>query len=221
MCWTTTRPAARPARWRWAVGVTSCGDITAFQINQTTGRLSLVVNAQVTAANGAALPYFPVPANPIDFNLASGYMLTLSGTPATGDVVFPYTYNVANGQLTISQNSPQPLSIYQGTAIVNGADTSTFWTTRGHVAAAPPRPVPIQPDSALLRWSRRCAQALTGGAVPDDPTLSNPIYLLVESKGKFLYVANQGNNAQGTNAQSGICRLCDRPHHSPAQLHRR
>ncbi len=37
-------------------------------------------------------------------------------------------------------------------------------------------------------------QAQTGGAVPDDPTQSNPIYLLVESKGKWLYVANQGNN---------------------------
>ncbi len=43
-----------------------------------------------------------------------------------------------------------------------------------------------------------------GSIVADDPTLNNPIYLLVESKGKFLYVANQGNNAQGTNAQSGL-----------------
>ena len=28
--------------------------------------------------------------------------------------------------------------------------------------------------------------------------------LLVESKGKFLYVANQGNNVQGTNSDSGL-----------------
>jgi 6-phosphogluconolactonase (cycloisomerase 2 family) len=27
---------------------------------------------------------------------------------------------------------------------------------------------------------------------------------MVESKGKFVYVANQGNNTQGVNAQSGI-----------------
>ena len=33
------------------------------------------------------------------------------------------------------------------------------------------------------------------------PTLANPIYLMVESKSKFLYVANQGNNVQGNNAQ--------------------
>ena len=66
---------------------TTCGDITVFQINQTTGRLTLVVNAQVTVAGGTPLTYFPVPANPIDFVFASGYVLTLSGNsrlPAIG-----------------------------------------------------------------------------------------------------------------------------------------
>jgi 6-phosphogluconolactonase len=47
-------------------------------------------------------------------------------------------------------------------------------------------------------------QAQTGGVVADDPTLANPLVLLVESKGKFLYVANQGNNVQGTNSESGM-----------------
>jgi 6-phosphogluconolactonase (cycloisomerase 2 family) len=47
-------------------------------------------------------------------------------------------------------------------------------------------------------------QADTGGIIPDDPTLSNPIYLMVESKGKYLYVANQGNDVTGNNPESGI-----------------
>jgi DNA-binding beta-propeller fold protein YncE len=47
-------------------------------------------------------------------------------------------------------------------------------------------------------------QAQTGSVVADDPTLNNPIYMIIESKGKFAYVINQGNNTQGTNAQSGI-----------------
>jgi len=47
-------------------------------------------------------------------------------------------------------------------------------------------------------------QAEPGGIVPDDPTLANPINLLLESKGKFLYVANQGNNTTGANANSGL-----------------
>ncbi len=98
--------------------VTTCGDITAFSVDSTTGRLSYVLNSQVTSASGAPLPYFPVPANPIDFTISSSFFLTLSGTPATGDSVFPYAYNVANGQLTINQNSSQPLGISHGTAIV-------------------------------------------------------------------------------------------------------
>jgi DNA-binding beta-propeller fold protein YncE len=35
-------------------------------------------------------------------------------------------------------------------------------------------------------------QALVGGAVADDPTQTNPVQLLVESKGKFVFVANYG-----------------------------
>jgi 6-phosphogluconolactonase (cycloisomerase 2 family) len=180
---------------------TACGDITAFQINQTTGRLSLIVNAQVTAANGAALPYFPVPPNPIDFTIASGYLLTMSGTPATGDSVFPYTYSTSNGQLTINQNSSQPLSIYQATAIVNGTGYEYILDNEGTDVSGSGSTSQILPFSV---GTGGALQAQTGGVVPDDPTLANPIYLLVESKGKFLYVANQGNNAQGTNAQSGI-----------------
>ena len=47
-------------------------------------------------------------------------------------------------------------------------------------------------------------QAQTGGAVPDASSQTNPIYLLQESKGKWVYVANQGDNTNTNNAQSGI-----------------
>jgi len=190
----------------------TCGDITAFLVNQTTGRLSLIVNAQLTAANGAALPYFPVPANPVDFSLSSGYVLTLSGTaPATsypytgGSSVFPYTYSSTSGQLTINQNSAQPLGIAQGTAIANGGgyvyvldNEPITYSVSGTATTSPSQILPFSLGSG------GALQAQTGGSVPDDPTLANPIQLLVESKGKFLYVANQGNNTQGTNAQSGL-----------------
>ncbi|HEX8713267.1 MAG TPA: hypothetical protein VF730_15405, partial [Terracidiphilus sp.] len=98
--------------------VTSCADVTVFKIDSTTGRLSLVTNAQVTSASGTPLTYFPVPSNPIDFLMATGNLLTLSGTPTTGDAVFPYVYSSSTGQLTLSQNTSQPLGIYQGTAMV-------------------------------------------------------------------------------------------------------
>ena len=40
--------------------------------------------------------------------------------------------------------------------------------------------------------------------IPDDPNLANPIEVLVENKGQFVYVANQGNNVTGPNPNSGI-----------------
>jgi len=180
---------------------TACGDITVFQINPTTGRLQLVVNAQVTSASGAALPYFPVPANPIDFVMASGYLLTLSGTPATGDAVFPYTYNAASGQLTVNQNTSQPLNIAQGKAIVSAGGYLYVLDNEPITANGATSPSQILPFSI---GSGGALQSQTGGIVPDDPTLSNPIYMIAEAKGKFLYTANQGNSTDTTNSQSGI-----------------
>ncbi|HUV69613.1 MAG TPA: beta-propeller fold lactonase family protein [Terracidiphilus sp.] len=187
---------------------TTCGDITVFQINQTTGRLNLVVNAPVTAANGSALTYFPVPANPIDFVLSGGYVLTLSGTSGTGDSVFPYSYGSSTGQLTLAQNSSQPLGITQGTAIVPAGNAIYVLdneplkiTSTGGTFNAGTYPSQILPFSV---GANGALQAEPGGAVPNDPTLANPVYLMLESKGKFLYVANQGNNVLGNNANSGI-----------------
>ncbi len=203
-------------------GATTCGDLTVFQINQTTGRLSLVLNAQVTAASGAQLTYFPVPANPVDFVMATGFVLTLSAsTPQTsypytgGSTVWPYAYSSSTGQLTVSSNSPQPLTdpytsnglVGHGTAIVNAAgvvyvlDNEPVAIPSGSSFSAGTYPSQVLPYSV---GTGGALQAQTGGIIPDDATLANPIQLLVESKGKYLYVANQGNNTTGQNPESGL-----------------
>src|SRR5271157_3069285 len=193
-------------------GATTCGDITAFQVNSTTGRLQLVLNAQVTAAGGSApLTYFPVPANPVDFLMSSGVVITMSGTSTTastsypytgGAIVYPYAYNPTNGQLTVTQNSVGTLNIAKGTALVYGG---------GYVFALDneaPNPNPTNASSQMVPYSVGSNGALlsaTSGPIPDDPNQSNPIYLVVENKGKWFYVANQGNNVIGPGtAQSGI-----------------
>ncbi|MDE3199315.1 MAG: beta-propeller fold lactonase family protein [Acidobacteriota bacterium] len=187
---------------------TSCGDITAFQVDPVTGRLSLVVNAQVTAANGSALTYFPIPANPIDFNFANNYLLTLFGTPATGDYVFPYTRG-GGGQLSVNQNSSQPLNIKQATALVYSSfvyvldNEPITYTPQGASS-------PVTSPSQILPYtigSNGALQSQTGGAVPDDPSLSNPIYLISAGGtggGKWVYVLNQGDNSNTNVQQSGI-----------------
>jgi hypothetical protein len=46
---------------------TICGDITSFNIDPNTGRLSLITNETVKNANGTNLSYFPVGSSPINF----------------------------------------------------------------------------------------------------------------------------------------------------------
>ncbi len=205
-------PSSSACQLALGSSATTCADVTVFQINQTTGRLSLVENAQVTAAGGAALTYFPVPPNPVDFVLSGGFLLTLTSSSAQtsfpytgGSQVFPYAYSSTSGQLTLSQNTSQQLGISEGNAIVNAASViyvldnePISFTSNGEPATAPSQILPFTLGSS------GALQAQTGGIVPGDPTLANPIYLIVESKGKFVYVANQGSNITGPNPQSGI-----------------
>jgi DNA-binding beta-propeller fold protein YncE len=107
--------------------------------------------------------------------------------------------------LTINQNTAQPLGIGQGNAIVYAG---------GIIYVLDNEPITVDFNNAsksaqsqILPYSvgsNGALQAESGGIVPDDPTLANPIYLMVESKGKFVYVANQGNNTTGANANSGL-----------------
>lgn len=198
---------------------TSCGDITVFKIDTTTGRLSLVVNAQVTAAGGQSLTYFPVPPNPVDFILASNNVITLTASsphtafPYTGgSQVFPYSYSSSTGQLTLSQNSTQPLGITKGNAIVQAS--SVVYVLDNEPITIPACPTTTCPFSAgtypgqILPFSvgaNGALQAQTGGIIPTDQVYGqNPIQLVVESKQNYLYVANQGNNITGPNGNSGI-----------------
>jgi 6-phosphogluconolactonase len=184
----------------FGASTTTCGDITAFSVDSTTGRLSYVLNSQVTASTGSPLPYFPVPVNPIDLALSGNFFLTLSGTPATGDSVFPYAYNAANGQLTINQNSSQPLGMSHATAIVvagsvtyvldNGPNTNTP-ATNGQIFAYTP-------------GSNGSLQAEANGYIPDNAAYSKPIYAIVASGKSWLYILNEGDNSSATTPQSGI-----------------
>jgi 6-phosphogluconolactonase (cycloisomerase 2 family) len=175
---------------------TSCGDITVFKIDSTTGRLSTVSNAQVTSSSGTALAYFPIPADPIDFVLSSSYVETLYGTSTSGDSVYPYAYSSSTGQLTASQSSAQTLSIYAATGItvaggvvyvMDNIDKTAFSSNSSTII-----PYTIGTGGALQ------AETIGSVALP----LENPTWLIEEAKSKYLYIATQGNDTTGTNTTS-------------------
>jgi 6-phosphogluconolactonase (cycloisomerase 2 family) len=63
-------------------------------------------------------------------------------------------------------------------------------------------------QSQILQYSvtNGVLQPQNGGTVPDDPGQYNPIFAVLENKGKWLYVANQGDlsNPNPNVAYSGI-----------------
>ena len=200
-----TGPSANPNSYCLTYfGTPTCGDITVFSVSPTTGRLSLVPNAQLSTSSGTQVTYFPVPANPIDFNMASGFLMTLAGAPssspsavitnaAAGQTVYPYSYNSTNGQLAVSQSTRQFITNGAGLPVGQAA-TLNFAGGKVYILDNEPLVASGTPGQILpfTVGTNGALQALVGGAVADDPTQTNPVQLLVESKGRFIYVANYG-----------------------------
>ncbi len=208
-------------------GVKTCGDITAFSVNQTTGRLTLIQNAQVTASGGGQLPYFPVPANPVDFVATTSYVLTLNATSATasadypftgGATVYPYNYVSTTGQLTTTGTGYpwDVLSISAGTAIENAGGYIYVLDNESLTKDSVTYPSQILPYTV---GSNGGLTSAVSGPIPDDANQSNPTVLTLESKGTWFYVANQGNNVIGSGTSaSGIAGYVLNPPTSPTEM---
>ncbi len=203
----TYNPNTNACTLALGAGGQTCGDITVFHIDSETGRLSLVVNAQVSSATGSLLPYFPVPANPIDFAFSSGSVLTVShDITSNSDSVFPYTYNTANGQLTVNSNGPQLLGTHAVTALV-AASTYVYALNNELTTATVNGATTTAPSSILIYTTGTGGflSVLPGGVILGDATLENPIWLVVENGGSWAYVAYQGNhNTSSPTQESGI-----------------
>jgi 6-phosphogluconolactonase len=194
---------------------TGRGDITVFQVNPTTGQLTLITNANTFNTNGSQLPYFEVNYKPVQVisgggtagayvyvldqayqaNAASGSGVPAAcqnagpGTPCTTPDVFLYAINSSNGQLTLTQNSALTLPTQPGAA-------STIYTSGRYVYIADTQlnnngstgqilPFTIGPGGVL--------QTLVGGTVPNAPGASAfPDAIVANPTSQFLYVANYG-----------------------------
>jgi 6-phosphogluconolactonase len=179
------------------------GDITAFRIDATTGRLELVLNQQLKDANGNQLTYFPVGCFPIDFKSVSSNLYTIeAGTAATNDVqsVFVYTIGGTGGQLTLTQNVPLPTGAANLTAIGSGA-AYVYLLDAGANPGATGNFSFVLPYTA---GTNGVLQAVTGGAVQQDATAQTPTALLVDNTNKHLYVTNEGPSPGTTNPNSVI-----------------
>jgi 6-phosphogluconolactonase (cycloisomerase 2 family) len=173
------------------------GDITVFSSDSTTGRLSLVVNQQVKDPNtGLQITYFPVGQLPKMLATSGSCVFTLN-SDSNPQTVFPYSAG-SNGQLTLTTNSVINSGAIQGTSIISGG-TSVYITDAAATAAAP--------NGQILPYTvggSGCSlNTITGGPTLNLSPASNPVYTLVDSKNKYLYVANR-SSTNSTTANSSI-----------------
>jgi 6-phosphogluconolactonase len=180
---------------------TICGDITAFNIDGNTGRLSLITNQGAKNSSGTNLPYFPVGSGPIEFNVvpSNSYIYTIE-RGEQGSTLDPpqsvYVYANSSGQLTLSQNTPIPTGatqlsyIYASSKYVYLIDAENG-TTSGQIL-----PYTIGTNGAL--------QSLVGGQVDNTGTVANPGPMIVDHQGKFLYLADMGPNLTPTSEASSV-----------------
>jgi 6-phosphogluconolactonase len=181
---------------------TICGDITSFNIDPNTGRLSLITNQGVKNGNGTNLSYFPVGSGPINFYVApsNSFIYTIetgSGTSANDPFQAVFVYANSSGQLTLSQNTPIPTGATQLTYIYISAKNNVYLidaqngTTPGQIL-----PYTIGTNGAL--------QSLVGGQVANSGTVANPGPMIVDHQGKFLYLSNAGPNLTATSEASSV-----------------
>ena len=176
---------------------TACnGEITVFSVDPNTGRLTLVLNQQIKVpGTQLQLTYFPVGALPKMMALSGSCLFTLDND--ANQTVFPYSSG-ANGQLTLTTNSTINSGATRATSIIGGG-SSVYITDAG--AANTNTPGQILPFTV---GGTTCSlNTITGGATQNLSPGANPSYALVDSKDKYLYVANQ-SSTNSTIANSSL-----------------
>ncbi len=149
------------------------GAITAFSVDGSTGRLTLIQNTG-QLSNNLPTNNFKVGPLPIMMKSSGGCLFTLD----TGNqTVFPYSFG-SGGQLTLTTPGSIPTQA-SGLTSINGSGSNIYLTDG---AANKILPYTVGGSCNLT--------SATGGVVNNLSGASNPVYSFVDNAGKFLYVLN-------------------------------
>ncbi len=168
------------------------GSITAFSADPNTGRLTLLTNSQ-TQVGQKNLPFWEVGVAPVMSKSQGGCLYTVNGgyTASGAQTVTPYTIGgggqllfTTTGNIVINQSTP---GIATNISSINGAGSYIFLTDSA--------------SNILYGYTSTGAcnlTALNGGytnLASFFPNASNPVYSMIDSTGKYLYVANNSTTS--------------------------
>ena len=165
------------------------GDITAFSIDSTTGRLFLLTNQQQQNAQGTALTYFPIGCGAIDFHTFSSYLYTGEASdPASGQTQVVYAYSVSgNGQLIQVAGGAQPVHTENMGNFGESQDGRYLYLLDNG---------PANLIYIFTEGSNGLLSAIATGAVPNTGA-SGMTAITTDSQSKYVYVTNTQSTGVG------------------------
>jgi 6-phosphogluconolactonase (cycloisomerase 2 family) len=163
------------------------GSITVFAADPTTGRLSLVTNAQ-TQVGGVNTPFWEVGPDPIMSKSQGGCLYTVNSGLINGvQTVTPFSIGT-NGQLVFTTTGNivvnSTTSVTTNITSINGSGSYMFLTDAA--------------NNVLYGYQTGGScnlSPLNGGTTANLTGTSNPMYSLIDTSGKYLYVVNQSTTS--------------------------
>ena len=159
------------------------GSITAFSIDPTTGRLTLVLNTQSVPPNSPAPTYWEVGGNPLQMKQAGTCLYTVNSADQS---ITPYSLGAGGQLVTVTTGKIATSAV--NISSINGNGNFVILTDNG--------------NNTILPYSvgANCTLSLTlGGVTNNQPGTSNPTYSFISSNNKFLYVLNQSTTSTTVN----------------------
>ncbi len=187
-------------------GTQSIGDISAFSVDPSTGRLTAVLNNNQNDTNGLPLTYFPVGTNPTWLAVNGAFAFTAEQGPVGGNnpndppqAIYIYNQSATSGQLTPTQNTPTPTGATQLTYI---------YVTPQYIYALDAGPVGS--TGFILPYtvgSGGTLAAVAGGARANNAQGASPVFpsrMVKESTHGFIWVTAQGINTNNNTPGSVV-----------------
>jgi len=152
------------------------GAVTVFQADPNTGRLSLVTNSQ-TQKNGVNTPFFEVGGQPLMMKVAGGCLFTVDGTDQS---IFPLA--ISGNQLAFTTTG----KFFPGTVKTSSINSNGSFVVLTDSTA-----------NNILMYTVGSGCNLTatngGGITSNVAQGTNPVWSLIDSSGKYLYILNHAS----------------------------
>jgi 6-phosphogluconolactonase (cycloisomerase 2 family) len=161
------------------------GSITAFAIDPTTGRLTLVVNTQSIQPDGSVLPYWEVGQDPLQMKQAGSCLFTVNSADHS---ITPYS--VGSGGQLVTVTTGKIATSANNISSINGNSSYIILTDNGSNQILP---YSISPS---------CGLSLTLGGVTNNYIgTSNPTNSFISGDNKYLYILNQSTTTTSQDQQ--------------------